>query len=91
MYTHLDQHSLDEIFLEALQHRFCRERKLGILEDIYDGVVYQEQGDFFENKFHISFAFNFDGALASKSSKMQLWPVQLYVNELPPQLRLVNT
>ena len=55
-------------------------KKPGILSDIYDGEEYQ---DFFESPYNISFALNFDGAPKFKSSSVQVWPIQLYVNELP--------
>ena len=60
------------------------------MSDTYDGATYQEHKEFFPNKFNVSFSFNFDGAPTFKSSKMQLWPVQLYINELPPHLRYNN-
>ena len=77
---------LDATFLEHLQYRFHRKVRPGILSDIYDAEVYGEHREFFQNQFNISFTFNFDGAPTFKSSTMQLWPVQLGVNELPPHL-----
>ena len=76
----------DEKFVENLQYRFHRTETQGVLADIYDGVAYQGH-EFFRNQFNISFSFNFDGAPTFKSSKMQLWPVQLYINEFPPHIR----
>ncbi len=67
-----------------LDYRFQRETNPDVLADVYDGGMYKELADFFEDKFHISFALNYDGAPVFKSSSMQIWPVQLYVNELPP-------
>ena len=42
---------------------------------------------FFEDRFNVSFALNFDGAPKFKSSSLQIWPVQLLLNELPPHIR----
>ena len=53
-----------------------------ILGDIYDGSEYKKYSDFFAQKYNVSFALNYDGAPKFK-------PVQLYLNELPPQIRYV--
>ena len=44
---------------------------------------------FLAQKYNVSFALNYDGAQKFKSSSMQIWPVQLYLNELHPQIRYV--
>jgi len=59
------------------------------LEDVYDGTAYTSSRDFFSYKY-VSFGLNYDGAPNFKSSKIQLWPVQLYLNELPPYTRYVG-
>ena len=78
---------LDEDFVEALQYRFQQTTQPGVLTDVYDGAVYAELSVFFESKFNVSFGLNYDGAPVFKSSSMQIWPVQLFLNELPPPLR----
>ena len=69
-----------------MQYRF-RQEKSGELCDIYDGEIYLKLSDFFACPYNISFTFNFDGAPKFKSSTMQIWPIQLIINELPPILR----
>ena len=59
--------------------------------DIYDGRVYQERHEFFSDPYNISFSLNYDGAPKFKSSNMQIWPIQLCINELPPKLRYVSS
>jgi hypothetical protein len=49
--------------------------------------VYAKHSGYFESEYNLSFALNFDGAPKFKSSSVQLWPIQLYLNELPPTLR----
>ena len=49
--------------------------------------AYTSSADFFKCKYHITFALNYDGAPKFKSSRVQLWPVHLYLNELPPRIR----
>ena len=78
---------LDAEFVDLIQHRFKRAVPPTVLADIDDGAVYKEMSQFFNDKFNVSFALNYDGAPVFKSSDVQIWPVQLYVNELPPHLR----
>ena len=80
---------VDPDFFDLIQYRFCRERRLGVVGDIYDGSAYSKHSELFEFKYNISFALNFDGAPKFKSSATQIWPVQLYINELPPTIRSV--
>ena len=71
--------------MELLQYRFQRQTPApGYIEDVYDGLVYQSYSGFFQSRFNVSFALNYDGAPKFKSSGLQVWPVQLYLNELPP-------
>ena len=80
---------VDPDFVHLIQYRFRRRRRLGFLSDIFDGSEYLKHPDFFEHEYNISFALNFDGAPKFKSSAVQIWPVQLYINELPPNIRSV--
>lgn len=77
----------DPDFCKLLQHRFHRARKGGVISDIYDASEYAKHSSYFECEYNLSFALNFDGAPKFKSSSVQLWPIQLYLNELPPALR----
>ena len=78
---------LDPDFGQLIQHRFNRVRKPGVVSDVYDGSEYSKHSEYFQSKFNLSFALNFDGAPKFKSSSVQLWPIQLLLNELPPALR----
>ena len=80
----------DPDFCKLLQHRFCRARRAGVISDIYDASEYAKHSSYFESECNLSFALNFDGAPKFKSSSVQLWPIQLYLNELPPALRYCN-
>lgn len=81
---------LDVKFVELLKYRFKQHLEDGYMLDIYDGCVYQEQHEFFSDPYNISFSLNYDGAPKFKSSNMQIWPIQLCINELPPKLRYDN-
>lgn len=70
-----------------IQYRFHRESESGILADVFDGDEYVKHGDFFKNRFNLSFALYFDGAPKFKSSAVQIWPILMYLNELPPHIR----
>ena len=73
--------------MHLLEYRFRCVRKLGIFSDIYDGEEYVKQSEFFESPYNVSFALNFVGAPKFKSSSVQVWPVMLHLNELPPHIR----
>ena len=84
MYFTIDIH-----FVNLLQHRFIRQAQAPTsnIHDIYDGEVYKEKATFFSSRYNISFTLNYDGAPKFKSSNMQIWPIQLCINELPPLAR----
>lgn len=74
-------------FAEMLRHRSTRERhNPANYEDIYDGAVYKElteDGGFLENDFNISFTWYADGISIFRSSRYNIWPIYLVINELP--------
>jgi len=80
---------IDVHFVNLLQHRFIRQAQASTnnMQDIYDGEIYREKATFFSSRFNISFTLNYDGAPKFKSSNMQIWPIQLSINELPPLAR----
>lgn len=73
--------------MHLLEYRFNREKRLGVLSDVFDGDEYAKYAEFFESPYNVSFSLNFDGAPKFKSSSVQVWPVMLYINELPPHIR----
>ena len=77
----------DTHFLQQLQYRFERQHPESHLSDIYDGQIYGDASAFFCGRYNVSFTLNYDGAPKLKSSNMQIWPIQLHINELPPILR----
>ena len=72
--------------MQNLDYRFKRNANSYIC-DIYDGSIYTKFTDFFSSSLAISLSVNYDGAPKFKSSNMQIWPVQMCINELPPPLR----
>ena len=82
---------IDPKFVKGLKYRFERTHLEGSYEDIYDGDIYIRHASFLTHKFNLSFSLNFDGAPKFKSSGVQLWPIQLIINELPPFMRLIIT
>ncbi|KAE8738612.1 hypothetical protein FOCC_FOCC015906 [Frankliniella occidentalis] len=58
------------------------------IEDIYDGQCYLEAQRFFAGVEHwLTLLWNTDGFSVFKSSKYEIWPFYLSINELPPWLR----
>ena len=76
--------------MESIQWRF-QQGGSHALRDVFDGEVYRNHSTFFSHPFNVSFGMNYDGAPKFKSSSVQVWPVQMFVNELPPKKRLLNT
>ncbi|PFX13893.1 hypothetical protein AWC38_SpisGene21989 [Stylophora pistillata] len=63
------------------------------IRDIVDGTVYRkfkEPGGFLSNKANLTLLFNTDGIPLYKSSKVNIWPVFLAINELPPEERFAK-
>ena len=82
---------VDQRFVELLLYRFTEvDDSTNDLKDIYSGDIYKESSDFFSYPYNFSFTLNFDGAPKFKSSTMQIWPIQLCINELPPLSRYVS-
>ena len=78
--------SVDSYFVQNLDYRFKRSADSFIC-DIYDGKLYSKFAEFYSSPLSISLLLNYDGAPKFKSSNMQIWPVQMCINELPPHLR----
>lgn len=61
--------------------------------DIVDGTEYKkfkQNGGFLTNEDHLTLLFNTDGIPLYKSSKVNIWPVFLAINELPPEERFAK-
>lgn len=67
-----------------------REHKSNALTDIIDGSEYRKlcelDGVLFKNK-NLTWTFNTDGVALYKSSRIEIWPVFVAVNEIPPKER----
>ena len=79
---------VDPFTWNLLQQRFGRPSSLNSISDIYDGKAHN---DFLQNKAHVSLALNTDGVAIFRSSKVDLWPVWLVINELPKTKRYDHT
>uniref|UniRef100_A0ABD2WGN7 Uncharacterized protein n=1 Tax=Trichogramma kaykai TaxID=54128 RepID=A0ABD2WGN7_9HYME len=62
-----------------------KKAKGGIISDIQDSSKYKKLQT--EHSEILTFNFNADGAQLFESSKKSLWPLQLYINELPAEIR----
>ena len=72
--------------MNFIKHK--RTEKTTNINDIYDGVLYGKLMQKYSFKSHVLiYIFNTDGAPIFHSSKRSLWPLQIIINELPPNLR----
>lgn len=63
------------------------------IQDIYDGQQYKMFVNSLptnERNKYVTAVFNTDGAPRFESSQNSIWPIQMQINELPPQDRLKN-
>ncbi|XP_043472768.1 uncharacterized protein LOC122511002 [Leptopilina heterotoma] len=65
---------------------------LNVIRDVYDGKLYKKLINLSDDQditssFTITLCFNTDGAPIFHSSKKSFWPLQCYINELPPEIR----
>lgn len=60
-----------------------------IISDVNDGQNCKKMYAKYPDSVNLSFVLNTDGAQVFKSTRKSLWPVQLYQNFLPPQMRFI--
>lgn len=80
----------DTDFYDMLVQNFQRRRahQSGCLQDIYDGTVYKELGDYTSSSvLNLTAGLNTDGVEVFKSPATSLWPIYLRINEVPPGFR----
>ncbi|KAJ1520379.1 hypothetical protein ONE63_003514 [Megalurothrips usitatus] len=85
----LERPSLADLMMS---YRFDRQRvERDSMEDIYDGLVYQQHakpgGGVLHSKYNFSYNFFTDGCPYGKNSSKTIWPIYVSFNELPPHLR----
>ncbi|KAK3910089.1 Halomucin [Frankliniella fusca] len=76
--------------LQYPQHR--QKSSPEAIEDILDGREYQRirQAPIPLTPYEFTYNFNLDGLRVSKSSKTEVWPIFIRINEFPPNLRQSN-
>lgn len=63
-----------------------RERSTAFISDIDDGILFKKLNETFGNQL-VTLTLNADGGSFNNSGGNELWPVQLYLNCLPPSIR----
>lgn len=76
--------------LDAIMEFVEKERTNETIQDIYDGKVFQETKLKYPNIIILPLTFNLDGASVSNSSKTSIWPILIYQNFLPPNIRFMK-
>lgn len=70
----------------AIKNHINRDRSDAFFTDIDDGKLFCNITELFGPNL-IALTLNADGATLNNSGRKQLWPVQLYLNSLPPSIR----
>ncbi|XP_044019144.1 uncharacterized protein LOC122859546 isoform X2 [Aphidius gifuensis] len=75
-------------FRNNLNYRYTRVKiNNAALEDIFDGLMYQQKAHLFIDNPNISYTFNTDGCQAADSSNTTVWPIYMMLHDLPPAER----
>ncbi|CAH1163412.1 unnamed protein product [Phaedon cochleariae] len=79
---------LEDVKIQVILSNYEKKYINSSISDITDSELYQAS----KKKYNFDFSFNFntDGAPIFHSSKLSMWPIQLAVNELPPEQRHRN-
>ena len=80
---------VDPAFWDYLQQRFSQPSDPGVLRDALDGSKYKKHRRFVNQPCNVTFTLNTDGVSLFQSSSVDLWPIWLAINELPPTVRYV--
>ena len=75
-------HLADPFIWSLPQQRFLHSND-GIIRDMFDGQDYRENTEFLKGKANVTFTVNTDGVAIYKSSKVEIWPTWLQINEMP--------
>lgn len=81
-------HILDKYVNVILQY-VEEERVCGEIYDIYDSAVYKTVAEKSADKVLLPMTINLDGAKIFKSSTFSLWPIQVTLGFLPPNIRFL--
>lgn len=77
-------------YFDEIINYLNREHVEGVVSDIDDGLLYKQIREKNPSDLYIlSLTLNADGANIFKSSSDSLWPIQLYLNFLPPAVRFL--
>ena len=79
----------DPGFWSNLQKRFSRSSEPGVVSDVVDGREYKKHSNLVDEPGNIILTLNTDGVSMFRSSSVDLWPIWLAINELPPTHRYV--
>ena len=90
LYLNLKKKFIDPGFWECLQQRFSRCSERGNLGDVLDGSEYKKLHSFVNQPSNVTLTLNTDGVSLFRSSSVDLWPIWLAINELPPKVRYVH-
>lgn len=80
-------HNILNKYFDVIINYLNRSQEPDIISDIHDGQLYKNISEKYKHLHILPLTLNFDGAQIFNSSKNSLWPVQIYMNCLPPNLR----
>lgn len=69
--------------------KYLDRKRSDVLSDVDDSKIQKNVIEKFSNEKVLSLTLNIDGGLVTEKGGYSLWPIQLYQNYLPPQIRFL--
>lgn len=74
-------------FDEIIQYKESFNDNIDVITDVQDGFEFKKMQSKYCDKFILSLTVNTDGIKAFNSTSKSIWPIQVYLNFLRPQIR----
>lgn len=81
--------AIDDHFETILAYDQKFNGAMDVIRDVQDGLEYKRVKQKYSDFIILSLSVNTDGARIFGSSNKSLWPIQLYLNFLPPNIRFM--
>lgn len=80
---------IDEHFENILAYDQKFDGPVSVIRDVQDGLEYRKVKQKYSDFIILSLSVNTDGACFFRSSNKSIWPIQFYLNFLPPNIRYI--
>lgn len=81
--------SITDHFHEIVAYHQRLGEPANLIRDVHDGIQYKKLKSCYPDCFLLPLAVNTDGARVFNTTNKSMWPIQIYQNFLPPNVRYV--